>query len=508
MSKSTSSTSKSKTEKTDTSINPYTDFVVDNLPVEPVLERSVPNVPGVPLFPLTEDHIFDKKTGKPHLDRLKQHFLREGRLEKSCALRLVREAHALFNAEPNMHELRYPITVCGDIHGQFFDLIRLFDVGGDPKDTQYLFLGDYVDRGCFSTEVVFYLYAHKICYPNTFFMLRGNHECRQLTSFFNFKTECAYKYDLEMYDAIMESFDVLPIAAMVNKSFFCVHGGLSPEISTLTEVRKLNRRIEVPREGPMCDLLWSDPYEDDLPSSDSSNWFQYNDTRQCSWVFGIEAVKTFLDENRITSIIRAHEAQVDGYKMHMVNRSTNIPRVMTIFSAPNYCDLYKNKAACLKFDHNILNIKQFVESAHPYYLPNFMDVFQWSLPFVAEKVTDMLAHVLNFDSQHDEETPADRKNVVEAKGGMLKQKVMAVSKILRMYKVLRQENEAIVQIKQLTPNHKVPTGVLSQGADGIKGVLSNFESAKAADADYEKFPGAMQAPAEKPQPRKFRKGDE
>ncbi len=313
------------------------------LPVEPEMDRAVKDVPPVPLIPLGEEHIFDRNTGLPRLERLKEHFLKEGRLTTACAMRIIAEATALLKAEPNMLDLKYPITVCGDIHGQYFDLVRLFDVGGDPKDTQYLFLGDYVDRGCFSTEVVFYLYAHKLVYPKTLYMIRGNHECRQLTSFFNFKDECVYKYDLSIYDAIMDSFDQLPLGAIVNKTFFCVHGGLSPELSTLDEIRTLNRRQEIPREGAMCDLLWSDPFEEegatDNDASDDAetSWFQYNETRQCSYLYGVEAVKQFLAENNVTSIIRAHEAQVDGYKMQMINRGTGIPRVITIFSAPNYC---------------------------------------------------------------------------------------------------------------------------------------------------------------------------
>lgn len=298
----------------------------------------------------------------------------------------------------------------------------------------------------------------------------------------------------------MDSFDHLPIAAIINKAFFCVHGGLSPELTSLDEVKQLDRFQEIPREGPMCDLLWSDPYElddaddDNPPLSDDeddmqqSAWFGYNDTRQCSYVYGVEAVKQFLKDNKLTSIIRAHEAQVDGYKMQMINKQSGIPRVITIFSAPNYCDVYKNKAACLKFDNNILNIKQFIDSPHPYYLPNFMDVFQWSLPFVAEKVTDMLANVLDYASDSDDDDDDDKKTIVEERGGLLKKKVVAVSKLLRMYKILRQENEAIVQLKQLTTNHRVPFGLLAQGPAAIQKVLSGFDQAKQADMVNEKRP--------------------
>jgi len=336
----------------------------------------------------------------------------------------------------------------------------------------------------------------KICYPKTFFLLRGNHECRQLTAFFNFKDECTYKYDIKLYDAIMESFDSLPLSAIINKAFFCVHGGLSPDLSSIAEIQKINRFIEVPREGSMCDLVWADPYEEDAEAGleagevpqTPTKWYGYNDTRQCSYVYGIEAVKKFLRDNKLTSIIRAHEAQVDGYKMQMVNKNSGIPRVITIFSAPNYCDVYGNKAACLKFDNNVLNIKQFIESAHPYYLPNFMDVFQWSLPFVAEKVTDMLANVLEYGGSEDAEEEEKDQRVLEEKGQLLKNKVKAVSKLLRMYKILREENDNIVALKQLLPSHKVPMGLLTQGPEAIQKAVKDFSSARKADRGNERRP--------------------
>ena len=204
-----------------------------------------------PMYPLSREMGIDKKTGLPNLPLLKDHLLKEGRLTPDLASYIVSTASNLLKSESNLLEIKYPITVCGDLHGQFFDLIRLFEVGGDPASTQYLFLGDYVDRGCFSCEVVLYLYSLKICYPKSIWLLRGNHECRQLTSFFNFKDECVYKYSINFYDECMTSFDNLPLAALVNKSFFCVHGGLSPDVSTLEEIKTMDRYMEIPREGPV-----------------------------------------------------------------------------------------------------------------------------------------------------------------------------------------------------------------------------------------------------------------
>ncbi len=152
-------------------------------------DRVMKDVVSPPIQSLRKELVVNSD-GSLNLPVLKEHLQKEGRLTDDLAMHLVTNASAMFRAEANVLEIRYPVTVCGDVHGQFFDLVRLFEVGGDPKDTQYLFLGDYVDRGCFSSEVVFYLYALKMSYPKTFFMLRGNHECRQLTSFFNFKDEC------------------------------------------------------------------------------------------------------------------------------------------------------------------------------------------------------------------------------------------------------------------------------------------------------------------------------
>lgn len=381
--------------------------MVEPLP-DPFEDRVMKDVLPPPHLPLPHSKLFPKK-GIPDWKVLRDHLTREGKIEKSDFLELISLFQAQIKTEPNILKVQDPVTVVGDIHGQYYDLLKLLEVGGAPETTKYLFLGDYVDRGAFSIECVLLLCAIKLNFKSTILMLRGNHECRQMTSFFNFKQECEIKYDLEVYDRIMEAFDCLPISCLINEKFLAIHGGISPDIDKVADITKINRFTEPPKTGPMCDMLWSDPVEKNEEALTVS-WLE-NSTRGCSYVFGAQAATPFLTKNSILSIIRAHEAQLEGFKMYKWNNNVDFPSVITIFSAPNYCDVYNNKAAVISFKNNMVNIQQYNYSPHPFILPKFMNIFNWSIPFVCEKISEMLMNIIKKDPNLDDKDDKDNSKV-------------------------------------------------------------------------------------------------
>lgn len=476
-------------------------------------KRLVESVPYPASSIPSDEDLFDA-SGRPNLNFLKEHFFHEGRLSEKQVLRIIERGTQILAREPNLLHIDAPVTVCGDIHGQYYDLLKLFEVGGDAENTRYLFMGDYVDRGYFSIECVLYLWAHKIWYPDSLWMLRGNHECRHLTNYFTFRGECDHKYSDTVYDACMTAFDALPLAAIMNNQFFCVHGGLSPYLVSLEDIERLDRFKEPPTRGLFCDMLWADPHEDFGEESDADIEFSHNSVRGCSYFFTFRAACTFLQRNKLLSIIRAHEAQDAGYRTYRKNESTGFPAVMTIFSAPNYLDAYNNKAAVLKYEKNILNIRQFNSSPHPYWLPNFMDVFTWSLPFVGEKVSEMLMAILNTCSQEElEENPPSMRQSEKVMGSVasknkqvkseprgsvgarpsedvkteLRNKIMAIGRISRMFSILREESELITEFKGRT-GARLPKGSLMLGTAGLRDQITSFEEAKKADITNESFP--------------------
>lgn len=207
-------------------------------------------------------------------------------------------ARDILLSESNIQNISSPITICGDIHGQFYDLMELFRVGGDCPKTNYIFMGDFVDRGFHSVETFLLLLALKVRYRDRITLIRGNHESRQITQVYGFYDECLRKYgSVNVWRYCTEIFDFLPLAAIIDDKLFCVHGGLSPSFTTLDEIKTIDRKQEVPHDGAMCDLMWSDP-------EDLSGWSM--SPRGAGYLFGGDIVQQFNETNNVSMIARAH----------------------------------------------------------------------------------------------------------------------------------------------------------------------------------------------------------
>lgn len=269
------------------------------------------------------------------IERLKRcEYLREGEVKALCL-----RAREILVDESNVQRVDAPVTICGDIHGQFYDLVELFKVGGECPDKNYLFLGDFVDRGYYSVETFLLLLALKVRYPDRITLIRGNHESRQITQVYGFYDECLRKYgSVNVWRYCTEIFDYLSLSAIIEDKIFTVHGGLSPSINTLDQIRVIDRKQEVPHDGAMCDLMWSDPEEID-------GWGL--SPRGAGYLFGGDIVSMFNERNDLDLIARAHQLVMEGH------RSMFNDALVTVWSAPNYCYRCGNVAAILELDENL-----------------------------------------------------------------------------------------------------------------------------------------------------------
>jgi serine/threonine-protein phosphatase PP1 catalytic subunit len=253
---------------------------------------------------------------------------------------LITKTKKILISQPIFLELESPITVCGDIHGQYPDLLKLFELGGFPPDKNYIFMGDYVDRGKQSIECICLLLCYKIKFDENFFILRGNHECGSINRIYGFFDECKRRYNVKLWKSFVDLFNCLPIAASIDDKIFIVHGGLSPELKTVDQIQKIMRPTDVPEEGLLCDILWSDPDEN------ASGWGA-ND-RGVSVTFNEKVLKNFLEKNELDLLCRAHQVVEDGYEF-FGNRS-----LVTVFSAPNYCGEFDNSGAIMEVDEELM----------------------------------------------------------------------------------------------------------------------------------------------------------
>nr|ADJ96629.1 serine/threonine phosphatase 1 [Haemonchus contortus] len=255
-------------------------------------------------------------------------------------MEILGKAREMFLSQPSMVELDSPVKICGDTHGQYIDLLRLFNKGGFPPLSNYLFLGDYVDRGKQNLEVILLMIAYKLRFPKNFFLLRGNHECANVNRAYGFYEECNRRYQSQrMWQAFQDVFCVMPLTALVSDKILCMHGGLSPHLQSLDQLRNITRPTDALGATLEMDLLWTDPVI-------GLNGFQAN-IRGASYGFGPDILAKYCQLLNIDLVARAHQVVQDGYEFFGGRK------LVTIFSAPHYCGQFDNAAAMMTVDENL-----------------------------------------------------------------------------------------------------------------------------------------------------------
>ncbi|EDW56286.1 GM22672 [Drosophila sechellia] len=268
------------------------------------------------------------------IEQLKRcEIIKENEVKALCA-----KAREILVEEGNVQRVDSPVTVCGDIHGQFYDLKELFKVGGDVPEKNYLFMGDFVDRGYYSVETFLLLLALKVRYPDRITLIRGNHESRQITQVYGFYDECLRKYgSTAVWRYCTEIFDYFSLSAIIDGKIFCVHGGLSPVPSQyLDQIRSIDPQAGGARTTGPCAICFGA-----IPK-DQTGWGV--SPRGAGYLFGSDVVSQFNRTNDIDMICRAHQLVMEGFKWHF-NET-----VLTVWSAPNYCYRCGNVAAILELN--------------------------------------------------------------------------------------------------------------------------------------------------------------
>lgn len=293
------------------------------------------------------------------IDDMMERFKNGKTIHKKYVYQIVVAVKNIVYDEPTMVEMEIPddveLTVCGDTHGQYFDLMELFRLNGPPSEKHYyLFNGDFVDRGSWSTEIALLLYAYKWLRPKGFFINRGNHETDDMNRVYGFEGECKAKYNERVFKLFSESFSALPLATLIGKRYLVLHGGLfSDDSVTLDDIRKLDRhkQRQPGQAGLMMEMLWTDPQPQ--PGRGPSK-------RGVGMQFGPDVTKRFCEKNGLDAIIRSHEVRMDGYE------EEHDGKCITVFSAPKYCDMTENRGAYINIgpDYN-LRFAQFDAVPHP-----------------------------------------------------------------------------------------------------------------------------------------------